>query len=159
MCQLRVYIIGKASGQQQATSSYVLEKSKVTHGFLTVWRVGTSDPLHCSKVNCILQGSESIRWTNVSSYMSSLSVNICSWINESILKQLLLLFSCCAWLFCDPMDCNPPGSSLQGISQASILERVAISFSSGSSWPRNGTLSLALAGRLFTTEPPGKPHE
>ena len=30
---------------------------------------------------------------------------------------------------CDPMDCSPPGSSVQGISQARILEWVAISFS------------------------------
>ena len=31
-----------------------------------------------------------------------------------------------------PMDCNPPGSSVQGISQATILEWVAISSSRGS---------------------------
>ena len=31
--------------------------------------------------------------------------------------------------FCDPMDCSPPGSSVGGISQARILEWVAISFS------------------------------
>ena len=30
---------------------------------------------------------------------------------------------------CDPMDCSPPGSSVHGISQARILEWVAISFS------------------------------
>ena len=30
---------------------------------------------------------------------------------------------------CDPMDCSPPGSSVNGIFQARILERVAISFS------------------------------
>ena len=30
---------------------------------------------------------------------------------------------------CDPMDCSPPGSSVHGIFQASILEWVAISFS------------------------------
>ena len=30
---------------------------------------------------------------------------------------------------CDPMDYSPPGSSVHGISQARILERVAISFS------------------------------
>ena len=30
---------------------------------------------------------------------------------------------------CDPMDCNLPGSSVRGISQARILEWVAISFS------------------------------
>ena len=31
---------------------------------------------------------------------------------------------------CDPVDCGPPGSSVHGISQARILEWVAISFSS-----------------------------
>ena len=31
---------------------------------------------------------------------------------------------------CDPMDSSPPGSSVYGILQARILERVAISFSS-----------------------------
>ena len=33
------------------------------------------------------------------------------------------------WLFCDLMDCSLPDSSVDGISQASILEWVAISFS------------------------------
>ena len=41
------------------------------------------------------------------------------------------------WLFCDPMDCSPPGISVHGISQARILERVIISFSRGSSWPKD----------------------
>ena len=40
---------------------------------------------------------------------------------------------------CDPMDGNPPGSSVHGISQARILEGVAISFSKGSSQPRDRT--------------------
>ena len=40
---------------------------------------------------------------------------------------------------CDPMDCSPPGSSLHGISQARVLEWVAISYSRGSSQPRNQT--------------------
>ena len=35
------------------------------------------------------------------------------------------------------MDCSPPSSSVHGISQARILEWVAISFSGGSSWPRD----------------------
>ena len=76
-----------------------------------------------------------------------------------------LLISCQlsrVWLFFNPMDCRPPGSSvlggllvkscltlvtpgtvacwgsfIHGILQASILEWVAISFSRGSSWPRN----------------------
>ena len=50
------------------------------------------------------------------------------------------------------MDYNLPGFSDHGISQASILELVAISFSSGSSQPRDPTL----AGGFFTTESPGK---
>ena len=58
----------------------------------------------------------------------------------------LLLFSR-VWLFCDPMDCRPPGSSVHGISQARILEWVAISFSRGSSGPGIGLVSPALAGR------------
>ena len=40
---------------------------------------------------------------------------------------------------CDPKDCSRPGSSVQGILQASILEWVAIPFSRGSSWPRDQT--------------------
>ena len=51
---------------------------------------------------------------------------------------------------CDPMDCSPPGSSIHGIFQARILEWVAISFSRGSSWPRNWTQVSHIAGRLFT---------
>ena len=37
----------------------------------------------------------------------------------------------------DSMDCCPPGSSVHRISQARILEWVAISFFRGSSWPRD----------------------
>ena len=40
---------------------------------------------------------------------------------------------------CDPVDCSPPGSSVHGILQARILEWVAISFSRGSSRPRDRT--------------------
>ena len=54
-------------------------------------------------------------------------------------------------LFCNPMDCSLPGSSVQGICQARTLERVAISSSRESSWSRNQISSLALVGRFFTT--------
>jgi len=40
---------------------------------------------------------------------------------------------------CDPMDCSPPGSLVHGIFQARILEWLAISFSNGSSQPRDQT--------------------
>ena len=56
------------------------------------------------------------------------------------------------------MDFNPSGSSVYGISQARILEWVAASFSRGSSWSRDQTHVSCIAGRLFTTELPGKPQ-
>ena len=40
---------------------------------------------------------------------------------------------------CNPRDCSPPGSSVQWILQARILEWVAMPFSRGSSLPRDGT--------------------
>ena len=48
-----------------------------------------------------------------------------------------LLQSCLT--LCDPVNCGPPGSSVCGIFQARILEWVAISYSQGSSPPRDGT--------------------
>ena len=48
-----------------------------------------------------------------------------------------------------PMDCSPPGSSIHGIHQARILEWVAISFSRGSSQPRDWTQVSHIAGRCF----------
>ena len=57
---------------------------------------------------------------------------------------------------CNPMDCSLPGSSVHGISQARILEWVAISFSRGSSWSRGQTHFSCWAGRFFADEPLGK---
>ena len=50
---------------------------------------------------------------------------------------------------CDPVDCSLPGSSVHGILQARILEWVAISFSRGSSRPRDQTQVFCIAGRRF----------
>ena len=50
---------------------------------------------------------------------------------------------------CDPVDCSPPVSSVHGILQARILEWVAISFSRGSSRPRDQTKVSHIAGRCF----------
>ena len=43
----------------------------------------------------------------------------------------------CVWLFCDPRNCNLPGSSVHGILQVRKLEWVAIYFSRWSSPPRD----------------------
>ena len=68
-----------------------------------------------------------------------------------------LVAKSCQTLY-DSMDCSPPSSSVHGISQARILELIAISFSKRSSWPRDQSHVSCLAGRFFTTEPPGKPN-
>ena len=47
---------------------------------------------------------------------------------------------------CNSWYCSPPGSSVDGIFQARILEWVAISFSRGSSWPRDQT-HISCTGR------------
>ena len=50
-----------------------------------------------------------------------------------------------------PKGCSPPGFSVDGILQARILEWVAISFSRGSSQPRDLTQVSCIAGGLWAT--------
>ena len=64
-------------------------------------------------------------------------------------RQEVLVIQSCPTL-CNPMDCSLTGSSVHGILQARILERVAILFFRGSSWPRIWTQVSYIAGRLFT---------
>ena len=67
--------------------------------------------------------------------------------DKSCCRSCLVVQLCLT--LCDPVNCSPPGSSVRGIFQATMLEWIAISFSRGSSWPRNQT-----PVRFFTTEPP-----
>ena len=60
-------------------------------------------------------------------------------------------------ILCDTMDCNPPGSSANGILQARILEWVAIPFSRGWSLPGMKPRSLAWQKNSLPSESPGKP--
>ena len=53
-------------------------------------------------------------------------------------------------ILCNPMDCSLLGSSVHGIFQARVLEWIAISFSRGSSRPRNWTWASRISGRRFT---------
>ena len=53
-------------------------------------------------------------------------------------------------------DCSLPGSSAHGISQERIPEWVAISFSRGSSWPRDWSHAFCISAGSLSTEPPGK---
>ena len=59
--------------------------------------------------------------------------------------------------FVTPWTVAPQAPLSMGFSQARMLALVAIFFSRGSSRPRDWTCVSCIAGRFFTTEPPGKP--
>ena len=63
-------------------------------------------------------------------------------------KMKVLVTQSCPTL-CNCMDCSPPGSSVNGSLQASILEWEAVHFSRGSSTPRNRTWISCIAGGFF----------
>ena len=56
----------------------------------------------------------------------------------------------CVRLFATPMDWSLQGSSIHGNFQAKVLEWVAISFSRGSSQPRDWSQVSLTVGRRFT---------
>ena len=66
---------------------------------------------------------------------------LCVWCVCEVAQSCLTL--------CDPVDCSLPGSSVHGIFQARVLEWVAVSFSRGSSPPRDWTQVCHIAGRRF----------
>ena len=77
------------------------------------------------------------RWTFVDKVMSLL-FNMMSWLVITFLpssSESEVVQSCLT--LCDPMDCSLLCSSVHGILQARVLECIAISFSRGSSWPRD----------------------
>ena len=76
------------------------------------------------------------------------------WLLSCYKEQVYCICLVAKWYptLCDPMDCSLPGSFVHGISQAGILEWVAISS------PGIESISSALACRFFTTKPPGKPQ-
>ena len=62
-------------------------------------------------------------------------------------------------LFCDPMNCSWPGSSVHGIFQARILEWLLLPSPKDLPGPeikRKSLVSPAMAGGFFTTEPLGQ---
>ena len=68
--------------------------------------------------------------------------------NMCVVLSVYLVVQCFPTL-CDPMDCAPD-SFIHGIFQARILEWVAITFSRGSSQPRDWTLVSCITRRFFT---------
>ena len=84
-----------------------------------------------------------------------------SWVNNeaSLLKVKVLVAHSCLTLW-DSMECSLPGSSVHGISQARVVEWLAISFSRGSTQPgieprfpalQADSFFFFFVGRFFTT--------
>ena len=74
-------------------------------------------------------------------------IHIC--IHTHTCEMKVLVTQSCLTL-CDPMDCNPQGSSAHRTLQARILERVAICSPRGSFQPRDWTQVSRIAGGFFT---------
>ena len=87
----------------------------------------------------MVQPRDATRGRNFKSLLSS----------GDIWKVKVLVAQLCQTL-CNPIDCSPLGVSVHGVLQARILEWVAISFSRGSSWPRDRTQVSCIIGRIFT---------
>ena len=96
-----------------------------------------------------------LEWVAISFYRASSQArdwSPCLLLARRILWEALgvgLVAKSCPTL-CEPMDCSLPGSSVHGLLQARILERVAISFSRGSSQPRDQIRDPCIAGRFLT---------
>ena len=97
-----------------------------------------------SDYECIYYcGQESLRRNGVAIIVNRRVQNAVKSESESEFAQF------CPTL-CDPMDCSLPSSSVHGIFQAIVLEWIAISFSKGSSWPRDRTQVSRIVDRHFT---------
>ena len=89
----------------------------------------------------------SILWESSPSYLIMYPHSPIKYLSQQSENESEVAQSC--ETLCDPVDCSPPGSSVLGILQARILQWVAISFSRGSSRPRDRTQVSRIAGRRF----------
>ena len=74
---------------------------------------------------------------------------------SEVMNSTLIMLECCCCLvakscptLCNPMDCSPPGSSVHGISQARVLEWVAMPSPGASSQARDQT-RISCLGILY----------
>ena len=87
-----------------------------------------------------------VYWFESFNVIMLITISKHTWMHTSEMK--VLVAQLCPTL-CNPMDCSLLGSSVYGISQARILEWVAIPFSRGSSQLWNWTCVSCTAGGLF----------
>ena len=116
-----------------------------THSSVLAWRIlGTAEPGGLPSLGSHRVGHD---WSDLAAagLFESLgrgSGSVFTWSRGGLVSK-----SCPT--LCNPMDYSPPGSSVHGIFQARILESVVISFSRGSSPPRDWTWVSCIAGEKF----------
>ena len=80
---------------------------------------GSSRPRNQTRVSCIADG-----------FFTSWALREAQWrIEFNYVAEEICMYDEWGIIHCNPMDCSPPGSSIHGISQASIVEWIAISYS------------------------------
>ena len=142
-------------------SWYLNKAHKVLHDMVLFCSLSSPSVTHALQHNHTAQPSQALYYPlqNSYSHLRTTSDKTCLKILGKIASLLVVLW--CNYLLtvsevaqscltlCDPVDCSPPGSSVHGILQTRILEWVAISFSRGSSQPRDWTQVSRIAGRRF----------
>ena len=128
---------------------HALEKEMATHPSVLAWRIpGTGEPGGLLSMASHRVGHD---WSNLAAAaaVTAMYQFLLFW-NRSVYCGLCastVVQSCLT--LSDPMDCSLPGSSVHEISQARILEWVAISFSNAWKW-KVKVKSLSRV-RLFVT--------
>ena len=125
-----------------------LSRKRLTSELVTIPNVGVHRPTHWrpEKNQQAEEGWMTSIWMLQLRYPSS----SCPW--PSWLSGLLTQWKWSRSVVSDSLrlvDCSPPSSSVHGILQARILEWLVISFSRGSSRPRDQTQVSHVAGRRF----------
>ena len=98
-------------------------------------------------INCLIgyllsNGTLSNEWEELLLLVSILSMLTKALPKMMVLKLFVLAGGKLHLILCNPMDCSPPHSSVHGISQARILEWIAIFFFRDLSNPRIEPMSL-----------------
>ena len=93
--------------------------------------------------NCIQYVDQLINWSLFFCFLEVFVMNLCKYLHTKSLQSCPTL--------CKPTVCSLQGSSVHGVSQARILESVAVPSSRGCSWPRYLTCTsyVSCIGRQF----------